>query len=327
MKNKYIINNISNNVMVDRKLFLKKLRQYWIDNTIPNISDVNTKFLVDLIKITKTTKMLEIWTANGFSTINFAIELEKVKWEILTIDFSSKSYDEALINFSDAWVEKTIKAILWNALDEIPKLENNYFDFIFIDGMMRRSKDFLELSWPKLKKWGVIIIDDVIKFKQKMVWLWEYLEEHKIEYNVLPIDEDDWVMMIVKWWKNINIFDKWNEIKKNIKVKEIFFHEGDIWNIYNWQNVWFEQNWKWNLFLRPVIIIKKFNNDMFWGVPFTTQEKKWNFFHEYFFNNQINFIIIPQLKLLSKKRLFKKMWVMKKKDFHELKQKTRKFLD
>jgi hypothetical protein len=64
--------------------------------------------------------------------------------------------------------------------------------------MMRRSKDFLELSLPKLKNWWVIIIDDVIKFRHKMIWLWEYLEEKKINFNVLPIDEDDGVMMIVK---------------------------------------------------------------------------------------------------------------------------------
>jgi predicted O-methyltransferase YrrM len=56
---------------VDRIEFLKKLRLFWIENTVPNISDVNVKFLVDLIKISKTKKMLEIWTANGFSWINF----------------------------------------------------------------------------------------------------------------------------------------------------------------------------------------------------------------------------------------------------------------
>jgi hypothetical protein len=31
-----------------------------------------------------------------------------------------------------------------------------------------------------------------------MVGLWEYLEEENIHYNVLPIDEDDGVMMIIK---------------------------------------------------------------------------------------------------------------------------------
>lgn len=183
---------------MDRQNFLKNLRNYGIQNTIPNISDVNTKFLVHLIKISQTKNMLEIWTANWFSWINFWIELEKVWWKLLSIDFSSKSYLEALENIKEVWLENTISLILWNALDEIPKLENNIYDFIFIDWMMRRSKDFLELSWPKLKQWWIIIIDDVIKFREKMVWLWEYLEKNNINFNVIPIDIDDGIMMIVK---------------------------------------------------------------------------------------------------------------------------------
>jgi len=183
---------------MNRKEFLLELRKFWIENTVPNISDINAKLLVDLIKIQKTKNMLEIWTANWFSTINFACELEKYNWKIITIDFSPKSYEEALENFKAVKLEKTITAILWNALDEIPKLDDNYFDFVFIDWMMRRSKDFLELCWPKTKKGWIIIIDDVIKFKDKMIWLWEYLEDYNIDYNILPIDPDDWIMMIIK---------------------------------------------------------------------------------------------------------------------------------
>lgn len=183
---------------MNRQEFLKKLRKYGVENTVPNISEVNAKFLRDLITISNTKQMLEIWTANGLSAIEFADVLEIVWWHILTIDFSPKSYGEALENFKHAGVEKTVRAILWNALDEIPKLRDDFYDFIFIDGMMRRSKDFLELSWPKLKSGWIIIIDDVIKFKEKMVWLREYLDEHSIDYNVLPIDEDDGVMMIIK---------------------------------------------------------------------------------------------------------------------------------
>ncbi|MDD2870591.1 MAG: class I SAM-dependent methyltransferase [Candidatus Gracilibacteria bacterium] len=183
---------------MDRIQFLKELRQYGIENTVPNISDVNAKFLIDLIKISQTKNMLEVGTANGFSAINFGIELEKVGGKLLSIDFSPKSHNEALENIKQVNLQNTVSLILGNALDEIPKLADNVYDFIFIDGMMRRSKDFLELSWPKLKNGGIIIIDDVIKFREKMVGLWEYLAEHNIEYNVLPIDIDDGVMMIVK---------------------------------------------------------------------------------------------------------------------------------
>ncbi|PIE85473.1 hypothetical protein CSA08_01805 [Candidatus Gracilibacteria bacterium] len=178
--------------------FLIKLKKYGEENTIPNISNVNARFLRDLIKISGTKNMLEIGTANGFSTINFAVELKKVGGKIISIDFSEKSYLEAKNNVKECSLENEISLILGNALDEIPKLEDNYFDFVFIDGMMRRSKDFLELSLPKLKKGGIIIIDDVIKFKEKMIGLWEYLEKNNISYNTLPIDSDDGVMMIIK---------------------------------------------------------------------------------------------------------------------------------
>lgn len=183
---------------MDKNLFLKELKEYWIENNIPNISETNAKFLRDLIKIKKAKKVLEIWTANWYSTINFALELEKNSWEITTIDFSLKSYNEALENFKKSWLKKNIKPIFWNALDEIPKLKNNYFDFVFIDWMMRRSKDFLELCIPKTKKNWIIIIDDVIKFREKMIWFWEFLEENKINYNIIPIDVDDWILMIIK---------------------------------------------------------------------------------------------------------------------------------
>jgi predicted O-methyltransferase YrrM len=183
---------------MERQKLLEKLRQYWLQNNVPNISEINARFLRDLIKIKKAKNMLEIWTANGFSAINFGIELEKIWWKLVTIDFSPKSYNEAVDNVKEANLEDTITLILWNALDEIPKLENDFFDFVFIDWMKKRSKDFLELCLPKIKSDWIIVIDDVIKFKEKMLSLYEFLEEQKIEYNVLPIDLDDWVMMIIK---------------------------------------------------------------------------------------------------------------------------------
>ena len=64
--------------------------------------------------------------------------------------------------------------------------------------MKKRSKDFLELVWDKVESEGVIIIDDVIKFKEKMLNLYEYLDQEKIDYNVLPIDPDDGIIMIIK---------------------------------------------------------------------------------------------------------------------------------
>ena len=182
---------------MNKEKFLKELKIYWIKNDIPNISETNARFLRDLIKIKKVKNALEIWTANWFSAIQFWIELEKLWWELISIEFSKNSYNQALKNIKEVKLEKTIKLINWNALEEIPKI-NKKFDFVFIDWMKRRTKDFLELVREKTKKWWIIIIDDVIKFKDKMIWLEEYLEKNNIVYNTIPIDIDDWIIMIIK---------------------------------------------------------------------------------------------------------------------------------
>ncbi len=181
---------------MDRELFLKELKLYWLQNEVPNISETNAKFLRDLIKIKKPTNFLEIWTANWYSTINFAIELEKIWWKIDSIEFSKLSHEKAIENIKACKLENTVNLICWNALDEISKLEKKY-DFIFIDWMKRRSLDFLKLSLEKAKSWTVIILDDVIKFSHKMIWLKEFLEENNIKNNIIPIDIDDGIMVII----------------------------------------------------------------------------------------------------------------------------------
>lgn len=180
-----------------RKTLLKDLRIYGKLNEVPNITGINASFLKKLIKINRTKNMLEIWTANWLSAIEFWITLEETWWKLTTIEFSSNSYNQAIENIKDALLEKTVSLLLWNALEIIPRLEDKY-DFVFIDGMKRRSKDFLDLVWNKVEENGVIVIDDVIKFREKMVWLYEYLEENSIDFTIIPVDIDDWVMIIVK---------------------------------------------------------------------------------------------------------------------------------
>lgn len=190
--------NESNNIKVENiDQFLKELKAYWVANEIPNVSEVNARFLRDLVKIKWAKNLLEVWTANGYSTINFAIEIEKNNWKITTIEFSPDSVAKAKANFEAVWLDYIIDQRCWNALDILPTLEEKY-DFIFIDWMKKRYKDFFILTWDKLESGWVMILDDVIKFKHKMESFYEYLDEIKITYNLLPIDSDDWVIMIIK---------------------------------------------------------------------------------------------------------------------------------
>jgi hypothetical protein len=72
-----------------------------------------------------------------------------------------------------------------------------------------------------------------------------------------------------------NNFDQWNELKKNIDARihdrRYFPKVGEVWMCSVGKNIGFEQNGSGNNFSRPALIVKKFNNLMFWVVLLSTK--------------------------------------------------------
>ena len=73
----------------------------------------------------------------------------------------------------------------------------------------------------------------------------------------------------------MSIFDLWNQVKRSLgKTKrEVYVKERDVVFLKLGKNVGHEQDGVGKNFLRPVLVIKKFNNRLFWGVPLTKKEK------------------------------------------------------
>ena len=117
-------------------------------------------------------------------------------------------------------------------------------------------------------------------------------------------------------------FDDWNRQKQGIHDSEqhVFFHEREIWFCKLGVNVGFEQDGKGKDFLRPIIIIRKINNKVFYGVPLTSIEKEGKYYFKISdFNNRKNWAILTQMKLYDSKRLEYKIGVLNKIEFEELK--------
>jgi len=126
-------------------------------------------------------------------------------------------------------------------------------------------------------------------------------------------------------------FNSWNELKKKIeseeKDSEKFPKEGEVWMSNIGRNIGFEQNGSGNDFSRPILIIKKFNNHMFWAIPLSTKQKDLDFYFNYTDpSNQKVSAILAQMKLVSVKRLKRNLYNIPKKVFEEIKQKLRSFL-
>lgn len=118
------------------------------------------------------------------------------------------------------------------------------------------------------------------------------------------------------------LFDNWNILKqkKHFSKKIIGIKERDIVFIHMGQNVGYEQDGKGEEFLRPVVIIKAFNKDMFLGIALTTKLKEDKFHFKFNFTNKNNLLvnncaILSQVKFYDTKRIKYKSGMMNKNDF------------
>ncbi len=124
-------------------------------------------------------------------------------------------------------------------------------------------------------------------------------------------------------------FDNWNEVKKQIdnKTKISIPKEREVYWASIGENIGFEQNGKSELFTRPVLVFKRFNKNIFFGVPLSTQIKDGNFFFTFTLNGELSNALLVQGKLFDIRRLEKKIGMISKDEFSQLKLKFKDLLD
>ncbi|MBI2046434.1 MAG: type II toxin-antitoxin system PemK/MazF family toxin [Parcubacteria group bacterium] len=125
-------------------------------------------------------------------------------------------------------------------------------------------------------------------------------------------------------------FDNWHKEKSNLHQEKIrpFFHEREIWFASVGINIGFEQDGRGDQFLRPVIILKKFNNEVLWGIPLTKNQKKGEYYFQFKFlsEEKMSTAILSQIRLIDSKRLQYKIGDVKEDNFIELKRKIMQLL-
>jgi len=155
-----------------------------------------------LLKSTNAKNILEIGTSVGYSGLWFAdaiISNTQFNGQIITIDREKFKIDNATRNFEEAGVSYIIKIMEGGArkiLHEIKdELNENYFDFIFIDADKESYIEYFDLCLPLVKKGGIIAADNILfpeRFNQIMA---DYLSHVRSKSNVqsvtIPIDNGE----------------------------------------------------------------------------------------------------------------------------------------
>jgi len=112
-------------------------------------------------------------------------------------------------------------------------------------------------------------------------------------------------------------YQDWNLLKQKLENsnRAIYFHSREVWWCAIGINVGVEIDGKNKMCERPVLIVKKFNRQMFWGIPLTSKEKTGLFYQKINHDRGQSWGALSQLRLLSCKRLIRKIGMIPAKDF------------
>jgi mRNA interferase MazF len=121
-------------------------------------------------------------------------------------------------------------------------------------------------------------------------------------------------------------FDTWNIKKKELsESNRVYFSKGDIWFASIGKNIGDEEDGKHSTFERPILIVRKFNNNIFLGVPLTTQEKVSKYYHK-LISYPGSTAILSQVRLFDAKRLLRLMGKIDSSELKEIKIKLGKIV-
>src|SRR5690625_5687929 len=122
-------------------------RQATLDN-VPIMDSLSIHFLMQLIRLHKPKRILEIGTAIGYSALRMLEAYPKA--EIVTIERDEHRMLQAEENIKKQNKQDAIQVILEDALDESNRLAltNERYDVIFIDAAKGQYKHFFVQSCP-----------------------------------------------------------------------------------------------------------------------------------------------------------------------------------
>lgn len=127
----------------------------------------------------------------------------------------------------------------------------------------------------------------------------------------------------------IKDFKKWHKEKADLQENKERpeFREREVWFAAIGANIGFEQDGKGEDYLRPVVIIKKFNSEVCWALPTTGNDKNGKYYFPFSYRGtEHTTAILSQLRLIDAKRLRYKIGKVSSDDFKEMQKRLISFL-
>jgi len=123
-------------------------------------------------------------------------------------------------------------------------------------------------------------------------------------------------------------YEHWHKVKTEINNSHNppTFKTREVWWCAVGSNVGDEMDGKSEFYTRPVLVVRKFNKNIFFGVPLTTQIKENPYYYKINFKDKTQCVMLSQFRLLDSKRLRSKLGKLSPEQFSSVREEIKKII-
>ncbi len=142
-----------------------------------NLEPDTAQLLSILIQSGHRTRLLEIGTSNGYSTLWLAEAAQATGGHVTTVDRSAEKQAMADANLTRAGLRERVTLLLGDAMSVAAGLEGAY-DFVFLDANRLQYPSLLPLLLPRLLPGALLLADNVHSHPQEIAPYLEAISSH-----------------------------------------------------------------------------------------------------------------------------------------------------
>ena len=137
-----------------------------------NLEPDTALLLSILVRSRQKTRLLEIGTSNGYSTLWLAEAVRSAGGHVTSVDQSAEKQALADVNLTRAGLREVVTLLLGDAADVVAGLQD-FYDFVFLDANRVQYPALLTLLLPRLLPGALVLADNAHSHPQEIA---EYLE-------------------------------------------------------------------------------------------------------------------------------------------------------
>ncbi len=165
-----------------------------------NVPRTDGQFLNMLVKISRSRRVLEVGTSNGYSAIWICMALEETDGHLTTIEIDPERVKLAKENLKRAGLDHRVTFLEGDAHKVVPTLEGP-FDFVFLDADKGREHDYFGYLYPKkLLPGALILVHNAIRMGRAMQRYLDMINAHP-EFDTLMVSTTLDDGFAVSYWR------------------------------------------------------------------------------------------------------------------------------